>query len=260
MSSGDSWPDTWCGAVVVAPECELDGSRRTTSQMIAAIRMTQNSPMKIHAPPPMPPPYQPIMSVSFTRVRDFGMPPASRSDTRKPPRNDEVPAKITRHSGAIVTMSTRCRATGRRRGGLTSLLHDSPRSHAPERADAASVWVAVAGVGVVLVGVRDRGVGVLVGVPGPCRHGLGVLVLVLGVVGVPVVMGDRVVGVLVRVALGEVQPDSDGHEDSRRDEGPRDAVAERNRQECAEERSDGEVGAGAGRADAAQRDDEENEA
>lgn len=122
--------------------------------------------------------------------------------------------------------------------------------------------VAVVTVGEVCVRVGALLVGVLVLVA-PFRTGFGtgqVLMLMMVVVGVPVVMGDCDVSVLVLVPLGEVQPDPQAYQGSGDDQWPGERVAQNERQDGPEERRHAVVGTGAGSADMPQRDDEQHEA
>lgn len=50
------------------------------------------------------------------------------------------------------------------------------------------------------------------------RHRFVMRVPMMLVVDMPVVVGQRIMGVLVLMLLGEVQPDADGHQQARRDE------------------------------------------
>ncbi|TFC19597.1 hypothetical protein E3O19_02955 [Cryobacterium algoritolerans] len=62
--------------------------------------------------------------------------------------------------------------------------------------------------------------------PGADGHGLGVVVLVVFVVGMPVIVGQRFVGVLVLVSLGQVEPDRCSHQESSEEERPGGWLAE----------------------------------
>lgn len=75
--------------------------------------------------------------------------------------------------------------------------------------------MAVMRVRVVLVRVGYRFVGMYVSVAHSGGNRLVVFVLVVFVMNVPVVVGDRLVGVLVFVTLREVQPDAERHENCR---------------------------------------------
>jgi len=79
--------------------------------------------------------------------------------------------------------------------------------------------VPVVAVGVVRVSVGEGFVGVLVLVPdaGWDDLAVGVLMLVVLIVRVPMRVGDQLVRVFVFVAFGQVQPDSDRHQDSGND-------------------------------------------
>jgi len=73
MSNGDSCPGATRRLVGTDPIGSVrvfEGARRSTSQVIAAIRAIQNSPMKTHPPAAIPPSFHPIISVS-SRVRVF---------------------------------------------------------------------------------------------------------------------------------------------------------------------------------------------
>lgn len=87
-----------------------------------------------------------------------------------------------------------------------------------------------------------------------------VTVPVLGVRVVLVVVRDRLVKVLVFVALGEVQPDPDGHERGGDHQDERHRRPENDGEHRPEERRDREVGAGPGAAHVPHRDDEEHQA
>ena len=80
------------------------------------------------------------------------------------------------------------------------------------------------------------------------------VVVVAVVMGVPVVVGEALVGVLVHVALAQVQPDPDPHQGPGDQEGHGDRLAQGDGEHGTEERGDGEVGAGAGGAEVSQRD------
>ena len=86
------------------------------------------------------------------------------------------------------------------------------------------------------------------------------VVVVAVVVGVPVVVRDGVVRVLVAVLLAQVQPRPDGHQRAGDEQLPGHRVTERDGQDGAEERGDREVRAGARGADVPQPDDEQHEA
>ena len=68
------------------------------------------------------------------------------------------------------------------------------------------------GVGEVVVGVDQIGVGVLVTVRSPRCTFVVVIMLVMFVVAVPVAMDDRLVPVRMVVSLGQVEPHPDTHQ------------------------------------------------
>ena len=94
--------------------------------------------------------------------------------------------------------------------------------------------------------VHERLMGVLVRVrlePIPLE---GMSVLMMGIVAMGVRVSHRLVSVLVLVHLGQVQPDSDGHERRRQPERPRDRLAKSDdRNSGADEWRRGEIGGSA---------------
>ena len=88
-----------------------------------------------------------------------------------------------------------------------------------------------------------------------------VRVLMVLVVHVRMRVLDEFMDVLVLVALGEVQPDAERHEQAGRQQLPRHGVAlEQHRDQSAEERRDRKIGAGARTAEMSQGEDEEHKA
>ena len=87
-----------------------------------------------------------------------------------------------------------------------------------------------------------------------------VIVLVVLVMGMPVIVLERLVRVQVLVAFAEMQPDTDSHQCRGSGDGQRHRRAKGNREQRAEEGSDGEIGAGARCAKVAERDNEERQA
>ena len=110
------------------------------------------------------------------------------------------------------------------------------------------------------MGVRDRLVSVRMPVTDARRHRFGMLVLVMLIVHVPVVVSDRLVEMFMLVALGEVKPDSQRHEQGGDHQNDRDRRPKNDREHRPEERRTGEIGTGAGRAHMPHRNDEEHEA
>ena len=95
--------------------------------------------------------------------------------------------------------------------------------------------VAVVAIGVVLVGVGQPLMGVLVTVPGAGRHGLVMLVLVVLVMDMRMVVSERLVGVSVLMAFGQVKPHPDGHQHRSHSQRPGRGVAEHEREQRSEE-------------------------
>lgn len=115
-------------------------------------------------------------------------------------------------------------------------------------------------IGVMGMPVRDRRMDVLVCmwlVPVPLEV---MLVPVVFVVDMPVGVTDRLLGVLVPMAFGEMKPDPGSHQSRRRPE-PRSGAfpEEEHGDQRAGERRDGKIGAGPRRAQIAQRQHEEHQ-
>ena len=109
--------------------------------------------------------------------------------------------------------------------------------------------VPVVDVGVVSVRVPQGFVPVRTAVRLPLWIFRGVLVSVVFVVDVQVFVLQRFVSVLVFVPFGQMEPDTQSHERRGREESERRHFPQqRNRDEGADERGDGEVGAGPCRA------------
>jgi hypothetical protein len=100
--------------------------------------------------------------------------------------------------------------------------------------------MAMVGVGVVLVSVRQRGVRVLVPMPPARGEHLAVemLMLMVLVVSVPMVVRHRVMSVLMLVPLGEMQPNPETHKCGGDDQWDGDRLTKSDGDDGAEERCD----------------------
>ena len=108
----------------------------------------------------------------------------------------------------------------------------------------ALVVVTMVGIRVVRMRVGHRRVAVAVRVTSAWRYGFFVCMLMVLVVFVLVRMLERFMAMLVLVALREMQPYSDRHQDGGDEELPGDRLSqEHERYRCADERSRREVGA-----------------
>ena len=94
--------------------------------------------------------------------------------------------------------------------------------------------------------VHERLMSVLMRVRGTPIPLEGMLMLMMRIVAMSMRVGQRFVSVLVLVHLGEVQPDSGGHQRRREPELPRDRLSECDDGDCStDERRGAEIGAGA---------------